>query len=310
MVRRLVILGLVVALATSYLYFRESRARVGPVAKTAVLQQATAAGPSAVAMTQPAVRTEPQTAQQQRQPVTADRRRILDSEDVLATIRAVQKDGDADEKEWARSLLSACVLLDVEPPKPSADGAGPPPTPNPPASTLHVEQKKRASEILHKRCSGVIKLDKTERAALKSALKDDPTETPTSPLQKMGVMIKNPDSRWSDEQNQLVTKSLYGGDPILQRTALLVLLQGNDFNAPGGADRQAALISVLGANYSSATLSEFEALQECITFGDCEGERSGSQPPQPPTPAIRVLEAKYENALAKQLDARGILSIR
>jgi hypothetical protein len=75
---------------------------------------------------------------------------------------------------------------------------------------------------------------------------------------------------------------------------------------------RAAVESDLAATdaYSSASLSEFETLQECITFGDCEVARSGSQPPQPPTPAIRLLETKYENALAKQLDARSILSIR
>lgn len=275
-----------------------------------VLQQAVAPGASAVAMTKPAVRAEPPTAQEQRQPVTDDRRRILDSNDVLATIRGVQKDGNADEKDWARSLLTACVLLDMEPPKPSIEGAGPPNASSPPLSALHAEQKKRASEILRKRCSGVRRLDKTDLAALKSALKNDQGEDLTSPLQKMGGMINNSDSRWSDAQNQLVTASLYGGDPILQRTALFVLLQGNDINAPGGADRQAALISVLGAKYSSATLSQFESLQECITFGDCQGEGSGSPPPKPPTPAIRLLEAKYESALAKQLDARSILSIR
>jgi len=292
-VPRLVIFGVAVALASAYLYFRETGPD-GTAAKDAVLERAAVPAASAAVMTQPAVRAERQPAPRQAQPVTEDRRRILDSEDVLATLRAVQKEGTADQKEWAGGLLRACLLLDVQMPKP--------------ATNLHAEQRKRASEILRARCNGVGDLDKAERAALGSALRD-PGGNPSSPLQKLGQMINNPDSRWSDSQNELVTTSLYGGDPILQRTALFAILQGNDSNAPGGAARQAALISVLGAKYSSANLSQFERLQECMTFDECDGQADGLPPAQPPTPAVRSLEAKYEDALARRLDARSILSI-
>ena len=242
------------------------------------------------------------------QKVTADRRRILDSSDALATIENVRKSGTADEKDWAASLLASCAVLFVEMPKlsPEMEAAHSQNQPEDPALT---SQKKHATEVLSDRCRGVKKLTTEERVALRHELQAHGNEAPTT-LRQLDYMTTSSDSRWSGEQAQMLTNALYSGDPVVARAAFFALLHAVDFDAPGGHDRQAALMFALGSVYANAPLSEYESLQSCRTSGQCYGQPNPQLDGPPLSPAALELQKKYEAAIASHMDARSIMAIR
>ena len=235
------------------------------------------------------------------QPVTSDRRRIFDSENILATIEAIRINGSPDEKEWANFLVVACTQI-------TKDVAAPPANDRQPEPEEVVKRKAAATNLLRERCSGVGKLTSAERISLRSELlKDfDANQSVLAELRRAGA---SRDGRWSSEQVSLVTDSLYSGDPIVAKSAFLALMASFDDNAPGGADRLIAFRLALAPVYLNFPLSEFESLDACRSNGWCNGTYGDPSDTRYSDEIIRLVAA-YKAARDSRMDARSLLSIR
>jgi len=245
------------------------------------------------------------------QTATEDRRRVFDSPDLMATIDDIRRHGTADERDWATYLLSSCAVrfMPVLPPVPDEAGAEQPkPASKRPDKELEA-QKKRASDALAERCKGVKGLSSDDRAALKREL-SEPAAGYGSALRHLHAIAGRDDGRWSSDEAQLISDSLYSGDPVIAREAFFAMLSAVDWHSPGGKERQAAFMLAAGSIYANAPLSEYERLEGCANMGWC-GSRWGADEGYPaPSAAVVQLADKYTAAVKSHMDARGILAIR
>jgi hypothetical protein len=131
-----------------------------------------------------------------------------------------------------------------------------------------------------------------------------------SALGRLDALSRSQDSRWSSEQSDLITSSLYSGDPVLARAAFFVLWGAMDSDSPGGQDRNAALQRALGPIYAAGPLSDFERLGACSVLGRCGSAWDTDYPDPPPNAEIERLAGKYRTAVASRMDARSIMAIR
>jgi len=244
------------------------------------------------------------------QSFTEDRRRILDSTDVLKTIEDVRRNGSADEKDWAMSMLSACMLVFAEPLQlsPAQAAAQPQFQASAPDSKLLAEQKRIASEKLRNRCHGVKDLSPEARSAIKDGLKSRQGDK-MSTLGQLNAITDGPPGMWNPAQEKLLDGALYSDDPVLAKAAFFALLHGIDWNAPGGRERQSALMLALGDHYSNRNQSEFEALQDCRILEKCDGSSPSQEDAPAPSTAVVALERRYQEAWTAHQGARELLSI-
>ena len=237
------------------------------------------------------------------QPLTIDRRRILDAPDIMRAIEEIRRGGTQDEKNWAYSLLTTCnQLLKHDFTLNTPDIA------SSPTVEAIVAKKKQATDLLAKRCDGVKNLNSTDNQALQAELFKARENNP-SILGQLEEFGSSEDSRWSSQQAQLITNSLYSGDPIVAKAAFLAVMRAFDRNAPGGEDRLSAFSFALAPIYLNFPLSTYEQLQTCRSNGWCNG--TYEVPPEPihSPEELRLIKA-YKSASDSHADVRSILAIR
>lgn len=245
-------------------------------------------------------------------PLTDDRRRIFDSPDVMGTINQVRANGTSDEKEWALYLLVACVHANARFSALQADAADreQDQSASTPSRIALAALKRQASETLAARCRGVKALALlNDRQALEDDLRAA-VVTNQSMLRKLGVLASSQEDRWSSEQADQITNSLYSGDPVLARAAFFALLGAMDRDSPGGQDRNTAFIRALGPNYTETPLSDFERMSGCAALGRCGSDWDTEYPGPAPDAAVMRLTEKYRAAVESRMDARSIMAIR
>jgi hypothetical protein len=128
-------------------------------------------------------------------------------------------------------------------------------------------------------------------------------------LRQLEKIASIEDGRWNNEQAQLITDSLYSGDPVVAREASWALLKVIDTNAPGGRERQEAAMLALAPKYLNFPLSQYEQLDACASQGWCD-HWGDSDPSYKASAAVQKLAEKYSDALAAHSDARSIAAIR
>ncbi len=293
-----VCLGLV-AVAASYLFWNSRNDKA-------------AALPSSVAAVAPPTSSRPQTAPVSlavaqlpapRPKATDDRRRILDSNDAMATIIEVRAKGNQDEKNWAYTLLTGCNQTLKHKQRPEESEAA-----STPEAIALENKKKHATETLKEKCKGVGILSSEEREKIEAELRESRKDNP-SILGQLEAAGAGQNTRWNSQQAELISNSLYGDDPIVAKAAFLDLMAAFDRNAPGGGDRLEAFSLALSPVYLNFPLSEWERLQGCRVSGWCDGYYAVPVEPQD-NPEIVRLTAAYKAAAAAHVDARGILAIR
>ena len=245
------------------------------------------------------------------QPLTDARRRIFDSPNLMATIDRIHASGTDDEKQWALYLLFACVQLNARAALQQADAGNreQDPSASSAAAAALASLKKQASDALAARCAGVKAVAHlSDRQPLQDDLRAAAVAN-QSVLGRLGALASDRESRWSSEQAELITRALYGGDPVLAQAAFFALLGAMDPDSPGGLDRYIALETALGPIYAGAPMSDFERLAGCALIGRCDPAHDG-YPVPPPSQDVTRLAAKYRAAVESRMDARSILAIR
>lgn len=245
-------------------------------------------------------------------PLTDDRRRILDSPDVMGTINRVRVEGTSDEKAWALHLLFTCVQVNarVSAQQSNADDRPEALSPGAPPKVALAALKKQASDALAARCRGVKAMALLrDRQALQDDLRAAAMAN-RSVLGQLEVLARDQDDRWNSEQAEQITNALYSGDPVLARAAFFVLLGAMDRDAPGGQDRNAALEAALGPIYAATPLSDFERLGGCAVLGRCGSGWDTEYPSPALDAAASRLAQQYRAAIASRMDARSIMAIR
>ena len=297
-----VLLSLVLAVGIVWYYFAPSNRQVvkPSIAKVEPPKEflpIPAMSSSGAASTQPLVQfVKPQ-------PVTSNWQKVFDSRDAMATISEIHKNGTVDEKSWAYTLLTNCnAVLRSTANYGAAD----------PASSAEEKdlalKKKQAVETLSDRCKGVKELSSDDRHALEAEFAAARQDKSTV-LAQLNAATDGRDGRWSSQQVQLITDSLYSGDPVLAKAAYGALMQAFDTSSPGGGDRFAALQTEMGGAYFNFPSSEFESLLACRNLGWCNG---GYEVPANTdlTPNVVRLMALYKAAFDSHADVRSILAIR
>ena len=309
--KRLILLAILIIVAV-FCYCRWALAPTGaPVTETRAPRAAPAPVREAQApasLPAPAVATRTATAQ----PLTDARKRILDSPDVMATINRVHASGTDDEKEWALHLLVGCVQANARAAMQQApagnreqDSAA-----SSAAATALAALKKQASEALVARCVGVKPLAHlSDRQALEDDLRTAAVAN-QSVLGQLRTLAMSQESRWSSAQADLITNSLYSGDPVLAEYAFFALVGAMDRDSPGGLDRNLALNKALAPIYAEAPLSDFERLDVCAILGRCGSAWDADYPVPPPNAEVTRLAEKYRAAVESRMDARSIMAIR
>ena len=241
-------------------------------------------------------------------PLTDARKRIFDAQDILGGIYQARKNGTQDEKEWAAYLLVSCTHLfaKLAQPDPSDAALEQGRTASSPDNSEIAAQKKLASEILADRCKGVSRLSVEDR----TSLRDDLLRGSSKNQSALGQLHGISDDRWSGQQANVITESLYSQDPILARAAFTALLSAFDSASPGGLDRQRAFTQALGPVYLNFPLSDYERLQGCRSMGWCGSTWGPQEDTSESSPAVQRLVDEYRQAIDSREDARQILAIR
>ena len=255
------------------------------------------------APTQVAASSQPIVPASKPQPVTNDWRKVVDSRDAMATINEIHKNGTVDEKNWAYTLLTSCnqVLRST-----ATYGVADP------ASSAEEKdlalKKRQAVDVLSEKCKGVKELSGDDRHALEDEFMVA-RQSKATVLAQLNAATDGRDGRWSSQQVQLISDSLYSGDALLAKAAYGALMQAFDTSAPGGDERFAALQTEMGGAYFNYPSSQFESLLACRNLGWCNG---GYEVPanSDPTPNVVRLMVLYKAAFDSHADVRSILAIR
>ena len=228
-----------------------------------------------------------------------ERQRVYDAPKVLAEVRRVRATGTPDEKEWAAWVFQECYAY-------SAGGQLELPDGLPDAMKAVEAQRRAAFAALQQRCRGMEQLDWPTRRAVKQELLDavGASKSPLHIFRVLQERHKLPDTRWSQQEAEVVAAGLYSDDPLVRREAFWTVYSAIDGKAPGGRERRNALELAAADEFFNKPLSEFERLQQCHTVGWC-----GQFDPTPAPEASR-LERLYSQALARKDKPEALLAIR
>lgn len=244
------------------------------------------------------------------------RARIFDAPDVFSAIERVRNTGTPDEKRWAADALYACLIY-------ARDVSKDPPELTKLREVNHAKEDRdvRAKQdaafaALSERCKGARGLDPFAQATLLKDLQEGadargPTPTPTQTLTALVGRNSAGDTRRSSAESKILNDALYGDDPLLLRLAFAVIVSSIDMKAPGGAARAGALSASMSWEMVARTgpMSNFEALVQCATTGECENGSTRPPPAGLADPESERLMAAYREAFAKRLPESQILSI-
>jgi hypothetical protein len=239
--------------------------------------------------------------------LTDNRRRIMESRDLMKTVADIRLHGTQDEKDWALAIMMTCGQ--VRSMGMSSHGGV---AASEPAATLPVtnrdvaRERKLAYESIMERCKGVYALSADERKLLQSELVAGSASN-SSDLAKLHSLATTDEDRWSDEQAKLISRSLYGSDPILRREAFFAAQRSIDVNAPGGDDRSEAFERAFKSELGLGSLDDLELQTACVMINHCPSsladQKSSSR-------GVDRLADEYRVALQSHKDVKSILAIR
>ncbi len=231
---------------------------------------------------------------------TALRRRLYDDLDIRAAVEKVRLAGSADEKAWAANLVRECkgltsaVVSEVT------------------SESMRTKSTSALLSLQH-RCSGVISLPYQDAKSLSFELSNSAISSGSVVMQLRQIQKNEAsgDTRWTSVQANLIYSAMYSEEPALVREAMSVLLSAIDRKTPGGEERMEALLTVLSANVSEASLSEFETLQFCAFQLTCNDEPTTDTLTRPAaTVSVKLLEEQFRKAIEQRWSPRDLLSIR
>ena len=242
--------------------------------------------------------------------LTDTRRRMMDSPDLMKTVTEIRLRGTQDEKDWALLIMMACAHVRGK--GLAADGGI---AASQSASTVSVtnrevaRERRLAYESVSERCKGLSALTSADRAALQSELMAG-SESNSSELARLHSLASTDEDRWNDEQANLITRSLYGGDPVLQQEAFFAAQRSIDLNAPGGADRSAAFEQAFQSAFASGPFSDLELQTACVLINRCPSSVADLRSQNSPSKSVDRLADEYRGALQAHKDVKSILAIR
>lgn len=239
--------------------------------------------------------------------LTDTRRRIMDSRDLMKTVAEIRLHGTQDEKDWALAIMMTCgQVRSMAIPPGGGDAA------SEPSATIRVtsrdvaRERKLAYESIMERCKGIYALSAADRRSLQSELVAG-SATNSSELAKLHSLATTPEDRWSDEQAKLISSSLYGGDPVLQREAFFAAQRAIDVNAPGGDDRSEALERAFRTELGLGPLDDLERQTACVMINHCPSSVADQNTS---SRSVDRLADEYRVALQAHKDVKSILAIR
>ena len=299
---------LVVVLAFCYFFWRlipkeEKAAQTSAASAPAVPAIAVTSKPAA-ATTQPVIQGKVP------EMLTDERRRILDSPDLMKTVTEIRLHGTQDEKDWARYAMMACAHVRGKGlPADGGIAASQAESTMPSASPEVTKERRLAYESVSQRCKGLSALNPDDRISLQSELSAG-SESNSSELARLHSLASTDEDRWTDEQTSLITRSLYSGDPVLQQEAFFAAQRTIDLNAPSGADRSAAFEQAFESTLVSGPLSDLELQTACVLINHCPSSSTDPRSQNSPNKSVDRLVDEYKGALQAHKDVKSILAIR
>ncbi|MDQ6684807.1 MAG: hypothetical protein M3Z16_06750, partial [Pseudomonadota bacterium] len=182
--------------------------------------------------------------------------------------------------------------------------AAPPP---PPLDETAQRARDGAKAQLTERCKNVAPLSVDEQRGIVRELKDG--AAPRGELTTLQAVAfvearKAPVEQWADSEKRAVEGALYSSDPILRRSAFLVLQQS--VTHPGARE---ALLRAGDDYLAPGRQSTFEQLLQCATLAcDIRGELKGPNDPAPVRPG--PLTTRFQNALGEHAPLDRIASMK
>ena len=159
------------------------------------------------------------------------------------------------------------------------------------------------------RCKGLSALNTEDKASLRSDLIAG-SERSSSVLARLHLLATTDEDRWSEEQANMISSSLYSGDPVLQREAFYAAQRSIDLDAPSGADRSEAFEQAFQSELVSGPLSELERQTACVMINRCPSTAVDLRNQNTPSKSVDRLANEYKAALQSHKDVKSILAIR
>ncbi|MFL6681715.1 MAG: hypothetical protein ACJ8IK_25480 [Burkholderiaceae bacterium] len=156
------------------------------------------------------------------------------------------------------------------------------------------------------RCDGIYALSPDQRRSIQSELVAGSAGN-SSELAKLHSLASTAEDRWSDEQAKLISRSLCGGDPVLQREAFFAVHGAIDVNAPGGADRSEAFERAFKSEPGLGPLDDLERQTACVMINHCPSSLADQNASNR---SVDRLADEYRDALQAHKDVKSILAIR
>jgi len=231
----------------------------------------------------------------------------MESHDLMKTVAEIRLRGTQDEKEWALAILMTCgQVRSMGIPPGSGVAASEPAATLPVTSREIARERMQAYQSIMERCKGIDALSSDERRSLQSELLAASASN-SSELAKLHSLTSTAEDRWSDEQATLLSRSFYGGDPVLQREAFFAVQSAIDVNAPGGADRSEAFERAFKSELGLGTLDDLELLTACVMINHCPSSFADQNSSNR---SVDRLADEYIGALQARKDVRSLLAIR
>lgn len=250
---------------------------------------------------------------------TTSRASIWDARDIRAAAEVARQRGTAGEKFWAAGVFRECYAFAADESKESPEVKALREKNEADESSELKRRKEAAVASLADRCKGLKELSAGQRREMTAALRSGAVQSENgkqSTIQALDVLesrLQRGDSHWSAHEEQTVTDALYSEDPIVRRTAFLLLSMSIDENVPGGRDRRSALLFSKADEYVNRPLSTFETLERCAILGQCGDGDAGSADGTTSagdSPNINRLKALYRGAFASRRSSYDIMAIR
>lgn len=241
--------------------------------------------------------------------LTDTRRSVMDSRDLMKTVTEIRLHGTPDEKDWAVTILLDCINVHARGVQANGTPASEPESIHPIHEPDVARERVSAFRSVTERCAGLYALSPSERRALKSDLLAGAAANP-SDLAKLHALSDSDENRWSDDQANLVSRSLYSGDPIFQQEAYYAARRGFDSDAPGGEDRLRAWDSAFRSEIGLRLTTDLELQTACVLINHCPSSAPDEEVPRQLGNGIDRLVSQYKAALQAHKDVRSILAIR
>ena len=239
--------------------------------------------------------------------LTDTRRRIMSSRDLMKTVAEIRLHGTQDEKDWALAIMMTCSQMRSMGVSPGGGVAASEPAATLPVTSRDVARdRKLAYQSIMERCKGIYALSSDERRSFQSELVAGSASN-SSDLAKLHFLATTAEDRWSDEQAKLISRSLYGGDPILQREAFFAAQGAIDLNAPGGDDRSEAFERAFKSKFGLGPLDDLELQTACVMINHCPTSFADQNSSNR---SVDRLADEYRGALQAHKDVKSILAIR